>query len=111
MSSRVVAVTILTLAIASSAFPGEKAERAPAATATPVAQAAAVDLTSLFETPSLVKVMPNGMVVATPPTHLVMLGRIGKDGKPVLRCVGSAEEAQTFLRKAEVVSPRHGEEK
>ncbi len=105
MSTRAVAVTILTLAIASSAFAGEKAGNAPAA------QAAAVDLTSLFETPSIVKVMPNGMVVATPPGHLVMLGRIDSDGKPVLRCAGSAEEAVTFLRKAEVVNLRHGEEK
>ncbi len=110
MSSRAVAVTIFTLAIASSAVAGEKAQT-PAATTAPAAQAAAVDLTSLFETPSVVRVMPNGMVVATPPAHLVMLGRIGKDGKPVLRCAGSAEEAVTFLRKAEVVNLRHGEEK
>ncbi|HSP13657.1 MAG TPA: hypothetical protein VLV78_02765 [Thermoanaerobaculia bacterium] len=99
MSSRAAAVGILTLAIASSAFAAGGAGRTPAAKPAPAAQTATVDLTSLFETPSIVTTMPHGMLVATAPTHLVMLARVGDDGKILLRCVGSAEAAENFLRK------------
>ncbi len=102
MSSRAVAAVILALAFATSAPAAEKAGRTLATHPAPAAQAApAFDLTSLFETPSIVTLMPKGMMVATPPTHLVMLARSGSDGKLILRCVGTAEAAENFLARSE----------
>jgi hypothetical protein len=99
MFSRAAAAAALTLAIASSAFAAEGAARTAAATPASNAQTETVDLTTLFETPSIVTTLPHGMLVATAPTHLVMLARVGEDGRIEMRCVGSAEAAETFLRK------------
>jgi hypothetical protein len=99
MFSRAAAVVTLTLAIASSAFAADGPARTAGVTPAPNSQTATVDLTTLFETPSIVTTLPHGMLVATAPTHLVMLARIGEDGKIEMRCVGSAEAAEAFIRK------------
>ena len=66
------------------------------------------DLASLFETSPNVIAAPGGMMVASPPTRMVMLARRAEDGSIVTACVASAEAAETFLH-AKIRTPASGE--
>jgi hypothetical protein len=76
------------------------------------AQQSHTDLASLFETSATVIAAPDGMMVASPPTRMVMLVRRAEDGSIVTACVESAEAAEKFLHsKPKAAAAREAEEK
>lgn len=85
---------------------------APPQEANATASAAQSQLASLFETPSDVIVTPGGMMVASPPSRMVMLVRRSDDGSLETICVESAEAAERFLHaKTKMPDSRTVEEK
>lgn len=98
MSNKAIVVAFAILALAPAAFAAagdEKVRSAPEANT--VSASSESDLKPLFESTPDVIVMPNGMMVAQAPMHLVMLVRIAPDGSIVTSCVDSAESAARFL--------------
>ena len=76
------------------------------------AQQSHTDLASLFETSATVIAAPDGMMVASSPTRMVMLARRAEDGSIVTACVESAEAAERFLHaKTKTPASRTAEEK
>jgi hypothetical protein len=75
------------------------------------AQQSHTNLASLFQTSSSVVVAPDGMLVGSPATTMVMLVRRAEDGSIVTACVESAEAADTFLHAKTTPASHAAEEK